>query len=62
MERIKKEIEEKLKSFWASDSTKQLDLDSLTENERKIVDKALREADIMREEVKRYFAEAWVRF
>ena len=60
MERIKKEIEEKLKSFWASDSMKQLDLDSLTENEIKIFDKVLREADIMREEVKRYFAEARV--
>ena len=59
---MNKEIEEKLKSFWVSDSTKQLDLDSLTENERKIFDKVLREADIMREEVKRYFAEAQVRF
>lgn len=60
MERIKKEIEEKLKPFWTSESMKQLDLDSLTENERKIFDKVLYEADIMREEVKRYFAEARV--
>ncbi len=53
---MNKEIEEKPKSFWTIDSTQPLNLDSLNESERKICEDVLRDAEIMKENVQRFFS------
>jgi hypothetical protein len=53
---MNKKLEETLKSFWTIDSTQPLNLNSLNESEKKICDGILRAAEVMRENVKRFFS------